>query len=103
MFSGAFGSSKNIAESLLQSIPLMLCGLGVAVTFKMNVSNIGAEGQFTMGAWAATAFAVYVDIACPSGRSSRFASWSRSWRVQFGASSRCFPNRFGRSTRLLSH
>ena len=65
MFSGAFGSSKNIAESLLQSIPLMLCGLGVAVTFKMNVSNIGAEGQFTMGAWAATAFAVYVDIGLP--------------------------------------
>ena len=42
MFKGAFGSANNLAESILQSLPLMLCGLGVAVTFKMNVANIGA-------------------------------------------------------------
>ena len=61
MFSGAFGSASNLSESILQSLPLMLCGLGVAVSFKMNVNNIGAEGQFVMGAWAATAFACYID------------------------------------------
>lgn len=61
MFKGAFGSANNLAESILQSLPLMLCGLGVAVTFKMNVANIGAEGQMTMGAWAATAFACYIE------------------------------------------
>ncbi len=32
------------------SLPLMFCGLGVALTFKMNLNNIGAEGQYAMGA-----------------------------------------------------
>lgn len=61
MLNGAFGSANNLSESILQGLPLMLCGLGVAVSFKMNVNNIGAEGQFVMGAWAATAFACYID------------------------------------------
>lgn len=60
MFTGALGNKANLSESILQSLPLMICGLGVAVSFKMNVNNIGAEGQFTMGAWAATAFACYI-------------------------------------------
>lgn len=63
LFNGALGNKANLSESILQSLPLMICGLGVAVSFKMNVNNIGAEGQFTMGAWAATAFACYIDMS----------------------------------------
>ena len=38
------------------SLPLMFCGLGVALTFKMNLNNIGAEGQYAMGAIFGGAF-----------------------------------------------
>lgn len=44
VFRGAFGSGYNISESVLQSIPLMLASLGVAVALSMSAMNIGAEG-----------------------------------------------------------
>ena len=60
LFSGAFGSDYSLQDTLLKSIPLFLCSLGVAVTFRMQVWNIGAEGQFALGAigatWAALTF-----------------------------------------------
>ncbi|MFQ5694169.1 MAG: ABC transporter permease, partial [Nitrospinota bacterium] len=54
MFSEAFGTSYGISEVLVKATPLMLCGLGVMLTFKMLFWNIGAEGQLYMGAFAAT-------------------------------------------------
>ncbi|MDD4320596.1 MAG: ABC transporter permease [Acidaminococcaceae bacterium] len=54
MFSGALGSEYGISETFVKMIPLALCGLGVAVAFRMHLWNIGAEGQFYMGACAAT-------------------------------------------------
>ncbi len=60
MAKGAFGSLYGISESILQAIPMMICALGVAIAFKMNISNIGGEGQFTMGAMAAAGVAIYM-------------------------------------------
>jgi len=37
-------------ELLLKATPLSLCALGLAVSFRANVWNIGAEGQLTLGA-----------------------------------------------------
>jgi ABC-type uncharacterized transport system permease subunit len=37
-------------EMLLKATPLALCALGLAVGFRANVWNIGAEGQLTLGA-----------------------------------------------------
>jgi simple sugar transport system permease protein len=37
-------------ELLLKATPLALCALGLAVGFRANVWNIGAEGQLTLGA-----------------------------------------------------
>jgi simple sugar transport system permease protein len=37
-------------ELLLKATPLALCGLGLALGFRANVWNIGAEGQLTIGA-----------------------------------------------------
>lgn len=54
MFSGALGSEYGISETFVKMIPLALCGLGIAVAFRMHLWNIGAEGQFYMGACAAT-------------------------------------------------
>ena len=54
MFSEALGTGYGISETLVKATPLMLCGLGVMITFKMLFWNIGAEGQLHMGAFAAT-------------------------------------------------
>lgn len=60
MLKGAFGSSFGISETLVKAIPLLLCGLGVAVAYKISVWNIGAEGQFIVGAIAATGVTIYL-------------------------------------------
>lgn len=57
---GIIGSKHSIAESLLKATPLVIISLGIAVAFSASVWNIGAEGQFYMGAlfgtWVAVAF-----------------------------------------------
>lgn len=45
-------------ELLLKATPLLLIGLGLSLCFRSNVWNIGAEGQFIMGAVAAGAVAL---------------------------------------------
>lgn len=54
MAKSAFGSPYGLMESLVKAIPLMLCGLGVSLAFRMQLWNIGAEGQLYMGAMGAT-------------------------------------------------
>lgn len=54
MLDGAFGSTYGISETIVKAIPLMLCGLGVSIAFRMQLWNIGAEGQFYMGAFGAS-------------------------------------------------
>ncbi|MEY4978669.1 MAG: hypothetical protein RLZZ352_939 [Pseudomonadota bacterium] len=39
-----------ISELLVKATPLLIIALGLAVCFRSNVWNIGAEGQFVMGA-----------------------------------------------------
>lgn len=51
---GAFGSPYKIANTLVQTCPLLLTGLAVAVAFRSQLFNIGAEGQLLLGAIAAT-------------------------------------------------
>lgn len=60
MLKGSFCSAYNISQMIEQMIPLLLMALGVAVCFKMQFINIGAEGQFCMGAIGATAIALFV-------------------------------------------
>jgi len=56
---GAFGSSYAIfSATLVRSVPLILTGLSVAWAFNAGVFNIGVEGQFLVGASAATAIAL---------------------------------------------
>ena len=43
----------GVSELLLKATPLMLIAIGLAVGFRANVWNIGAEGQFIVGAAAA--------------------------------------------------
>ncbi|GAB3363134.1 MULTISPECIES: ABC transporter permease [Giesbergeria] len=46
-------SSYALGELMVKATPLLLIALGLAVCFRSNVWNIGAEGQFVMGAIAA--------------------------------------------------
>ena len=50
----AFFSTWAIEDCLVKSIPIFLCSLGVAIAFRLQVWNIGAEGQFALGAVGAT-------------------------------------------------
>ena len=53
---GAFGSWYQFSSgTLVRATPLMFTGLAVAIAFRAGVFNIGAEGQFLMGAAAAAA------------------------------------------------
>jgi len=60
-FIAPLGSAYGIGELLLKATPLILCGVGLAIGFRANVHNIGADGQLTMGAVAAGAVALYFD------------------------------------------
>lgn len=50
MLKGALGSRLSITETLTRAIPLIFTGLAAAVAFRARVWNIGAEGQFYIGA-----------------------------------------------------
>lgn len=51
---GAVGNVSNLAFMLRQSSMLILTGVAVAVAFRAGVFNIGVQGQFVVGGFAAT-------------------------------------------------
>ncbi|MCY0875727.1 MAG: ABC transporter permease [Firmicutes bacterium] len=50
LFSGAFGNASALGNTLTYAVPLVLSALGIAVAFRAGLFNIGAEGQYWMGA-----------------------------------------------------
>jgi general nucleoside transport system permease protein len=48
-------------EILVRAVPLTLVALGIAISFRSGILNIGAEGQIMMGVLAAASVA----LACP--------------------------------------
>ena len=54
-------SPYAIGELLVKATPLLIIALGLAVCFRSNVWNIGAEGQFVMGAIAAGGIALLAE------------------------------------------
>lgn len=59
MVEGSIGTAYRFKETINKTIPLIVLSLGISVAFKMKFWNIGAEGQFYMGAWASTYFALF--------------------------------------------
>lgn len=51
---GALGSWPRIVVGLNKAAPYMLAGIGVALCFRGNVANMGAEGQIAIGGLAAS-------------------------------------------------
>ncbi len=62
---GAVGSRERWAESLSKTIPLLCTGLSVLVAFRVGFFNVGAEGQFLIGALAASAVATRTNANWP--------------------------------------
>jgi len=50
----AFTDDGALSSSILAATPLLFTGLAAAAAFRMGVFNIGGEGQFVMGAIAAS-------------------------------------------------
>ena len=62
MLVGIFGKPKFIAWTIIRSTPLILTGLSIAFAYKTGLFNIGAEGQFIIGALFATLFCAGIDL-----------------------------------------
>lgn len=65
LFTGAFGSGEAWVRTFVATTPLILGGLSVGLGFKAGLFNIGAQGQFLMGALAAVAAGVTFRTADP--------------------------------------
>lgn len=58
MLTGPFSSMFGITETLVRTTPLLLTGLGIIISFRSGVLNIGGEGQILMGAIASAGVAL---------------------------------------------
>lgn len=56
LIEGAFGGGRKLADSALKAMPLLLVGVGITVSFRAGVINIGGEGQIIAGAILSTLF-----------------------------------------------
>lgn len=66
MFLWAFGRRVGLEGSLIKFGALSTIGLGLILAFRMKVWNIGGEGQFYLGAMAATLLALFWFPSLPS-------------------------------------
>jgi len=55
---GSIGTLYGISETILEAVPLLLISLGLCIAYKGRYWNIGAEGQYVMGAIAVTPLAL---------------------------------------------
>jgi ABC-type uncharacterized transport system permease subunit len=76
-----------LSELSVKAVPLVLIGLGLAVCFRSNVWNIGAEGQFVLGALAGAGWPCRpgrtpaAGSCCPSCWPACWAAWSGRHRA----------------------
>lgn len=54
IYLAAFGTRDVFSDTLVKATPLILTALACLLAFRMRLWNIGAEGQFYLGAWGAT-------------------------------------------------
>ena len=98
MFEASFTTRFGFTDSVATSIPLILTGLAAAISFRMNLFNIGAEGQLYIGAiaasWAGIALApdlpgplaVLVVLAAGAIGGALWALPAAWFRARFGTS-----------------
>lgn len=57
----SFGSMEALSDTILAATPLLMTGLAAAAAFKMGLFNIGGQGQFILGAVAASGVGLALD------------------------------------------
>lgn len=62
---GAFGSSYTFSETLVIAVPLILMSAGLCLVYRMKFLNIGAKGQYIMGAVCGSYLALFGPAAMP--------------------------------------
>ena len=65
LLEGSLGSFDAIVNTLVAATPLILGGLSVGLAFKAGLFNIGAQGQFLMGALGAVIVGVMLRHSPP--------------------------------------
>ncbi len=66
LWDGAFGTKNAVADTLVKATPLLLVGLGICISFRGGVVNIGGEGQMIAGGLAAVAIGLSYKDADPN-------------------------------------
>ncbi len=56
-----FGTQRGLEGVALRAIPILMTALAVALSLRMKIWNIGSDGQFLMGAFAAVGVGIHVD------------------------------------------
>ena len=56
----SFGSWYGVSELVVRMTPLLLTAVAVALPARLGLINVGGEGQLYMGAWAASAGALFL-------------------------------------------
>lgn len=59
MWDSSLGTEFGRNEMLVKLIPFGLCALAVAIPARVGLINVGGEGQFYFGAWAAAGVILY--------------------------------------------
>ncbi len=65
LFDAAFFADGALSQAFVTATPLLFTGLAAAVAFRMNLFNIGGEGQLYFGAIGAAAAALYLGDRSP--------------------------------------
>jgi general nucleoside transport system permease protein len=65
LYEGAFGTLDAIVNTVRASTPLILGGLAVGLAFKAGLFNIGAQGQFLLGALGSVTVGIALNQASP--------------------------------------
>jgi general nucleoside transport system permease protein len=65
LFEGAFAGIDPIVNTVRGATPLVLGGLAVGLAFKAGLFNIGAQGQFLLGALGSVTVGVALNEASP--------------------------------------
>ncbi|MAT06204.1 MAG: hypothetical protein CL424_14285 [Acidimicrobiaceae bacterium] len=65
MLTGPFDGRYQIGSTLARATPFIFTGAALALSFRVGVFNLGAEGQLYLGAAAGTAVAIRIDLAGP--------------------------------------
>lgn len=56
---GAFGSAYKFSETLVIAVPLILISVGLTLAYRMKFLNIGAKGQYIIGAICGSYLALF--------------------------------------------